>query len=128
MTEYQGWRLNINGTVLNDTLVSKGSYTFKKEKRLSGKWVDLNGLTHEDVLASRKVLITFNLRERNLEEQEAIKAIFEHTERVAVTYWDDYACEYNGGTFVMTAPTINHMTIEPNGIVYAATSVKLEEY
>lgn len=128
MSNYLGYRLKIGSTVLNDTLVAKGSYKFENGKRVSGSWTDINGVYHEDVLQNRKARISFEIRERNLAEQESIAAIFQTREQISCQYWDDYTCDYKTGVFVMATPSINHLTIEPNGILYAATQIALEEY
>lgn len=125
---YQGYRLVIDGTPLNDSLVAKGSYKFNRTKRTSGTWTDLNGVFHEDVLPITKTVITFQLRQRNLAEQESIKNLFASMQNVRVQYWDDLACRYRLGNFMMRVQDINHYTIEPGGIQYNATQVTLEEY
>lgn len=124
---YQGYRLIINGTQINNDLIQKGTYEFTKEKRMSADWEDATKTQHQQIVSRRKVVISFSLRERNLSEQESVAGIFATQEDIPVTYWDDYDCSYKTGSFFMKAPKISHRNTI-GGINYAATSIQLTEY
>jgi len=125
---YAGYRIKIGNTIVPNLLVSKGSYTFKKNKREAGSWQDANGYDHFDHFKPTQVVVQFSIKERNLEEQASITGIFASQENLTVEYWDDYACEYATGTFRMTAPAIKHTEAPGDNIRYAATQIVLTEY
>lgn len=126
---YSGYRVKIGNTIISNDLIQKGTYSFIKNKRIPGDWKDAAQIQHQQVLDNRKVTISFSLRERSLTEQDSVKGIFTSQENLSVQYWDDYACEYQTGTFYMDAPSISHLnTAGGNGINYAATQIKLTEY
>lgn len=126
-TTYAGYRLIIGGTTVSNDLIQKGSYSFKKEKRIATQFKDSVLVDHQQVLPTRKVVISFSLRERDLDEQDSIKGIFATQENISVTYWDDYECVYNTGTFYMEAPEITHRNTV-GGINYNSTPITLTEY
>lgn len=125
---YQGHRIKIGNTIVPNLLISKGTYSFKKDKREAGSWQDGNGKEHFDHFRPRQVTIQFSIKERNLEEQASISGIFATQDNLNVEYWDDYACEYATGTFRMNAPAIKHMEAPGNDIRYASTQIVLTEY
>lgn len=124
---YDGYRVKIGSTIISNDMIQKGSYSFIKEKRMPASWNDASMYEHQQVQSKRKVSITFNIRERDMTEQDSIKGIFATEENISVKYWDDYDCEYKEGTFYMQAPTITHRNTI-GGIRYAATTIKLTEY
>lgn len=128
MSDYTNCRIQIGNTAIDNSLIARGSYSFIKDKRVSGSWEDGNGISHDNIFDKRKVTITFSLRERSLEEQESLAGIFATQENVLVTYFDDYDCTFKQGNFKMNAPTINHLNVSYENIEYAATQIILEEY
>lgn len=125
---YEGYRIKIGDVVIPDTLISQGTYEFVNERRQIRSWQDANGIFHNDYFQRLQASITFSIRERSLEDHESIKGIFSKMENVAVTYWDDYDCEYKTGTFEMKKPKIKHR-FAPNGtLFYEATQIALGEY
>lgn len=125
---YNGYRVIIEGTTVPDNLIGRGSWSFSKPKRITGSYVDGNQIEHEDVLDNRKVDIRFNIKPRTLAEQDSIKGIFAKQEHVAVTYWDDFLCDYATGDFKMEAPTCQHRDTLYGDIFYVATPIHLVEY
>lgn len=124
---YADYRVKIGDTIINNTLIQKGSYSFTKEKRIVSTWTDAEAVEHQKVLPDRKVHIKFSLRERDLTEQDSIKGIFATQENIIVTYWDDFLCEYKSSTFYMQAPVITHRNTI-GGLNYDATAIDLVEY
>ena len=124
---YAGYRLIIGGVTVSNDLIQKGSYSFVKQKRIATTFQDSVLTEHQQVLPNRKVVISFSLRERNLAEQDSIKGIFDTQDNISVTYWDDYTCSYQTGTFYMTPPQITHRNTV-GGINYSSTPVTLTEY
>ena len=124
---YAGYRLIVGSTTISNDLIKKGSYSFIKQKRVANSFNDAALVEHQQVLSDRKVVISFSLRERDISEQDSIKGIFDTQENISVTYWDDYECKYNTGTFYMNAPQITHRNTI-GGINYDATPITLTEY
>lgn len=124
---YYSYRIAINGIIITNDLVQKGTYKAVPTKRVVDSWLDANLIEHQDVLPTRKMDITFSLRERNLDEQDSLKGIFATQENVFVTYWDDKTCAYKSGMFRMEAPEFSHLSTV-GGINYAETPIHLIEY
>ena len=125
---YAGYRLIVNGTTIYNSMIARGTYQFTKTKRMVSTWNDANMIEHQELLSNRKVNISFSLRVRTLEEQDAMKGIFALEENIPVTYWDDYDCTYKTGTFYMQAPKITHSNTATGDILYNATAINLVEY
>lgn len=125
---YSQYRVKINGLVIPETLIARGSYNFVKESRVIRSYTDANGTKHEDVYEDKKASIKFSLRERNLLEQLQLMGLFDKTENVPVEYWDDYSCIYQTGVFKMKAPQINHKNAVGENIEYNSTPIQLDEY
>ena len=125
---YQGYRVKIDGIEIPNMLIAAGSYSFSKASRVANKWNDGFGVNHKDFHKTKKATIVFSIRERNLQEQESIKAIFQKQEKVKVEYWDDYECEYKEGYFEMPSLSVGHKKALNNDILYKATLVRMEEY
>lgn len=124
---YMGYRVKIGDFIVSNDLIQKGTYNFVKAKRIAKTWEDANKKEHQDIVDNRKVTIKFSIRERRLEDQETLTALFAAQENLIVTYWDDYACDYKSSTFYMDAPNIQHLNTI-GGIMYAATPITLTEY
>ena len=124
---YNNYRLIINGTIISNDLVQKGTYKATPTKRIVATWLDANFVEHQDVLPTRKMDIQFSLRQRSLAEQDYLKGIFATQESVSVTYWDDKTCDYKTGSFYMDAPEFSHISTV-GGINYAETPIHLVEY
>lgn len=128
MYKDKGYRVKIEDTIIPNTLIAKGSYSFQKEPRQIREWKDGNGIRHEDIYEKRKVSIKFSIKERKLEEQQTICGIFQKVERLTVEYWDDYLCEYKTGQFKMYSDAISHSNADSGSIYYKSTNITLEEY
>lgn len=125
--DYDNKRVIISGIPVPNSMIAKGSYSFRKEKRKAGAFTNAMGIDFVNYYDARKTIIEFSLRERSLEEQKSISELFELDNIVDVTYWDDYKCAYATGSFYVNAPTINHLSAINNDIQYASTKFKLEE-
>ncbi len=124
---YLGYRLIINDITITNDLVQKGTYKAIPQKRVVDTWLDANMVEHQDVLPTRKMDISFSLRQRNLDEQDYLKGIFIVQENVSVIYWDDASCSYKTGIFRMESPEFSHINTS-GGINYEATPIHLIEY
>lgn len=128
MSVFNGMRLSIGTTVIPNGMIEKGSFSATPIHKISKQWVDGSGKEHIDYFPTPKMEISFNIRERNLSEQESICSIFQNVSNLNVTYFDDVTCSYRTGVFYMDNPTFSHKTIGPNDIQYNSTKVTLHEY
>ena len=125
---YNGYRVKIGDTTVSNLLISSGSYSILKSRRLIRQWTDANGKDHYDYFQNPKVTIKFSLRERTLAEHESIKNLFTTYDNLYVEYWDDYDCAYKTGYFRMEEPKISHAKAPGADIRYSATPIELKEY
>lgn len=125
---YSGYRIKVNGNVLSDKWISKGTFNAVPQKRVCSTYTDANGVEHNTYYPTAKEKITFSIRERNESEQEEIKWLWASTDNLSVEYWDDASCSYKSGIFKMDRPTFNHYTINGVlGLMYSATAITMEE-
>ena len=124
---YNGYRLVINGITITNDAIQKGTYRATPQKRVVATWLDADFIEHQDVLPTRKMEISFSIRQRNLTEQENLIGLFATQENIPVTYWDDATCDYKSGTFRMEAPEFSILNTI-GGINYAETPIHLIEY
>ncbi len=124
---YQGYRVKIAGIEIPNMLIASGTYSSRKEPRIAGSWTDGYGKKHIEYHSQKRTVITFSIRERNLEEQKSIKDVFANTKNVVVEYWDDFECEYKTGVFDMANITVSHKKATNENVLYNATQFKLEE-
>lgn len=125
--DYDNKRVIIDGNIVPNSMIAKGTYSFTKQRRKAGSYTNAMGLDYVNYYNARKAIIEFSLRERSLEEQKSIANLFQLGNTVNVTYWDDYTCTYATGTFYMNTPVISHLSVSNNDIQYATTQIKLEE-
>ena len=125
---YAGYRIKVGDVIIPNLLISKGSYSFKKNKREAGSWTDANGIDHYAYHDARQTVIQFSIKERSLEEHKTIAPIFAAQDNLTVEYWDEYDCEYKTGRFRMAEPQIKHIETPGNNIRYATAQIALTEY
>lgn len=127
-SNYLGYRVKINNVIIDNTMISRGSYSCKKARRVVNSWEDALKITHEKYAPSSKATIRFNLRERNLAEQASLASAFSTLVNVPVVYWDDLAAEYASGTFKITEPDFSNSFASSSDIEYGETTIELTEY
>lgn len=125
---YNGYRIKINGRIISENLISKGSYSSQRVERVLDEYVDAFGVSHETLSKHRPMRISFTIRERSIIEQKELNGIFENCENVPVEYWDDVSAEYKSGIFKMESPTFKHRNTRGHTINYAKTTINLKEY
>lgn len=125
---YNGYRIKINGNVVDNNIISRGSYSQEKTERVLEEYYDANGVLHEEVSPHKRTEITFSLRERTMKEQEALSALFISRKNVPVEYWDDVSMTYKTGLFKMEEPVFSHRNTPRGTINYDRTTIRLKEY
>lgn len=125
---YQGYRVKINGNIVRNQIIVRGSYSAQKERRVLAKYYDGYGVKHEELSPRETVTISFTIREHNIAEHAEIMKILETENNVEVEYWDDKKLVYNIGYFKIESYKIEHQNAFQNNIMYKSMPLTLKEY
>lgn len=125
---YNGYRIKINGIIVDNNIISRGSYSLQKKKRVLAEYYDANGDRHEETSPREKAEISFTIRERTTKEQSGLSGIWEVCENILVEYWNDKTATYETGLFKMESPVFKHRNTLGGTINYDRTTISLREY
>jgi hypothetical protein len=125
---YEGYRIKVNGNVIPNALIAKGSYKFKKISRVIASYYDAAGYLHEEKSPRERTSITFAIRERNRAEHESIIGAFLKRENVVVVYWDEESGIYREAICKIGDIDISHLNTIGGDINYAEMPISIEEY
>lgn len=125
---YQGYRVKINGNIVQNQMIARGSYSVQKERRVLASYYDAKGVKHEELSKRETAIIKFTIRDRNLAEHAAMMKILEVENNVEVEYWDDKKLVYNIGYFKVESYKIEHQNAFQNDIMYKSMPLTLREY
>ena len=95
---YQGYRIKVNGTVIDNFMIKRGTYYAVPVSRVLDSYYDAAGGFHEEICPAKKMEIGFTIREHSMEEHIAIMSAFPGR-NVSVKYWNDTTGEYKMGVF-----------------------------
>lgn len=123
---YKGYRVKINGTIIDNLMIVRGSYSMMREQRVIDSYHDASGTYHEELSPVSKANIQFSIRDRSMEEQAVIAAAFS-SRNVSVEYWDDTTLKYDTGTFRVENPTYTHSYAVKDRIRYGEAAIVLKE-
>lgn len=122
---YQGYRIKVNGSIIDNMMIKRGTYYSVPTTRVLSSYYDAAGGYHEELSPAKKMEIGFSIREHSAEEHAAIMSVF--TERnVSVEYWNDTTGEYSVGVFRVDDLKASHK-YTAGGIRYKEIPVKLKE-
>lgn len=125
---YQGYRIKINGKILDNQLIARGSYSILPKQRVIAEYYDQLGVRHEELSPRETVEISFTIREHDLKEHEKIMKLLEVENHVEVEYWDDKKMVYSLGYFKIEKYKMDHGNAFENDIRYKDTPITLREY
>lgn len=129
---YKGYLIEINGLRLpyidGVNIFENGAYNFQKERRSNFDWTDITGKNHHEVTPTERAVIKFKIKERTLEQQKKLIALFSTLENIQVTYYDDYLCEYVTSRFYVDNKTQTTGIATRDNIYYKAEEITLKEY
>lgn len=125
---YEGYRIKVNGKVISNNLIAKGSYKFKKISRVLASYYDAAGYLHEEKSPRERVSINFTIRERNRAEHESIIGAFLKRENAVVVYWDEGSGTYKETLCKIGDINISHLNTIGGSINYAGMPIAIEEY
>lgn len=125
---YQGYRVYIEAYKVPETMIEKGSFSFKKEPRVIDSWTDANGIDHEVYAQKKRVTMSFKIREHDSSIHDMIGHYFHDRSDVQVAYFDDEYNDYQTGKFKMYGIEYKHHRVFGGKIMYEPTQVILREY
>ena len=122
---YQGYRIKVNGTIIDNMMIKRGTYYSVPTTRVLSSYYDAAGGFHEELSPAKKMEIGFTIREHSAEEHTAIMSAFSGR-NVSVEYWNDTTGEYKMGVFRVDDLKASHKHTA-GGIRYGDIPVKLKE-
>lgn len=125
---YQGYRIKINGNIVENQMIASGSYSIKKTQRVLREYYDATGTRREELSPRVTAVINFTIREHNLQEHTAVMQILEVENQVEVEYWDDKKLAYGLGYFKVESYKVEHQNATQNDIRYKNMPITLREY
>lgn len=128
MANYNRYRLRIGDHLIDDSMIQRGSYSFKKEDRVIDSYTDADMRLHEIVANHPRVVILFSFREHDSSEHLSFARCINNKNNVEVQYWDDEEEMYLDGNFKIDAVEFSHRNIHGDNILYNSANVKLTEY
>lgn len=125
---YQGYRIKINGNIIENTMIERGSYSFEKKRRIIREYFDSTGTKHQILSPRETATVTFTLKERNLQEHSVVMKTLEIENNVEVEYWNDKKLKYELGYFKIESYRLEHSNATKGDINYKSTPITLTEY
>ena len=137
---FEGWLIKFGSVQLpNSYLLADGWESTPNQRTEISAWRDANILLHRDTSPNFKTSLKLNIKEMNLQEREALKAVIglatlpdtdKKQRRVQITYWNDEDLEYRSGVFYMTDTTytIHRIDEDNKDIEYNGHTIELIEY
>lgn len=122
---YQGYRIKVNGTIIDNMMIKRGTYYSVPTTRVISSYYDAAGGFHEELSPVKKMEIGFTIREHSAEEHAAIMAAFPER-NVLVEYWNGRTGVYDVGVFRADDLKESHKHAA-GGIRYKEIPVKLKE-
>lgn len=122
---YQGHRIKINGTTIDDMMIKRGTYYAVPTTRVLSSYYDAAGGFHEERSPVKKMEIGFTIREHSAEEHLVIMSAFPER-NVLVEYLNDTTGEYKTSVFRVDDLKASHKHTA-GGIRYKEIPVKLKE-
>lgn len=122
---YLGYRLKIDGTILKNRDIAKGTFTLGKNPRVAKRWTDIQGINHEIYFPTSKTTISFSIREHLAVDHISLASYFTSRD-VTVEYYDDNSDSYITRQFKVNDFKWSHSNTNP--LFYNATQITLEEW
>ena len=122
---YRSYRIKINGNIVDNLMIKRGTYYSIPTTRVIDSYYDAAGGFHEELSPVKKMEIGFSIREHSAEEHIAIMSMFTGR-NVSVEYWNDTTGEYSMGVFRVEDFRTPHKHAA-SGIRYGEIEVVLKE-
>lgn len=124
---YQGYRIKVNGTIIDNMMIKRGTYYSIPTSRVIDSYYDAAGNFHEELSPVKKMEIGFTIREHDMEEHAALLSAFSTGRNVSAEYWNDTTGEYATGVFRADDMKFSHQYALPGRIRYGEIAIKLKE-
>lgn len=129
---YEGYNLEIEGLQLpyinGINIFANSSYKLTKNPRLIYEWTDETGKIHHDTSIDERVVISFTIKDRSLEEHQFLLPLFSKSERLTVKYYDDFDDQYKTSEFFVENKEETTGIVSRDSIYYAPLQIILKEY
>lgn len=123
---YNGYRIKINGTTIDNMMIKRGSYFTKPTQRILDSYYDAAGGYHEELSPAIKTEINFTIREHDMDEHTALMSAF-NGRNVTVEYWNDTIGEYATSIFRVENMRMPHKYALNGRILYGEIAIMLKE-
>lgn len=129
---YDGYLIEIGDLKLpyieDANVFENGSFQITKEPRLANEWTDIVGVIHHETTETERVVISFTIKDRDINLQKKITTLFAKNENIFVKYYDSFDDEYKEGYFfVETKEEIVGIASKDN-VYYKPMNIVLKEY
>lgn len=125
---YSGYRVKINGIIIQNVMIKRGSFSCKKVRRTILSKYDAAGVLHEIKSAHETYEISFTIRERSIEEHAEIMQALQKQDQVTVEFWNDFLVEYSTGIFRIEDFACEHTNVTGDSLRYKDLPLTLKEY
>ena len=122
---YLGYRLKIDGTILKNRDIAKGTFTLGKNPRVAKEWTDIQRIKHKTFFPTDKTVISFSIREHLASDHSNLASYFA-ARNVTVEFYDDNSETYITKDFEVLDFDWSHSNTNP--LFYNATPITLEEW
>ena len=122
---YLGYRLKIDGTILKNRDIAKGTFTLGKNPRVAKEWKDIQGIKHKTFFPTDKTVISFSIREHLASDHSSLAAYFASRD-ITVEFYDDNSETYITKDFEVKDFNWSHSNTNP--LFYNVTPITLEEW
>lgn len=137
---FDGWLIKFGEVVLPNSFIMVDGWESTPNQRVDIEaYRDANVKLHRETSENFKTSLTLNIRETNLEEMTAFKAVIglatlsineKKQRKLMVTYWNDEELEYKTAEMYMADVTYSIHTVQEvrKDIEYNAFTIELTEY
>lgn len=129
---YNGYLIKINDLKLpyvdNANVFKNGSFQLDKESKIKNEWTDITGKIHHEETSQDRAIISFTIKERDVNLQQKIAKLFEMNENISVEYYDSFDDTYKEGLFYTENKTEVVGIATRDNVYYNPTSIVLKEY
>lgn len=91
---YNGYRLKIDGVILPNSMIAKGSYSAKDDARVVETWTDGYLVEHQIISDNRKARIRFSMIEHDSTNHADFIAYLQKNDDISVEFYNDRTDSY----------------------------------
>lgn len=124
-SDYQGYRLKVNGYIVENGMIARGTYKCSPRKRkVLKEWYDANGKRNVIYANRTYVEISFNIRQRGGALQQKVSEIFGNRQNIEAVFWNEETLQYESCS--CNIEDMEYLTtVRGNELWYKETTVKI---